>query len=693
MTTVESVHQDRQLHGSSVSDGSEHHEWRTFVDHSSELSGIHTEPSLDKMQATREARTMSTSGGFEPTKPSSFAWGENNFPSERPYETSGGFDNMGDLRDTRNSLHSADGISRTRKDLLAAGSPVGGFRATNSANELRRMSLMGRGFDSARHGTPARAPSRSLLEESPGGGHGAATFSHGPRDIRFDYVFENQTNEQPKKGFEFEKGEIGFSGAKQMDSRALSFDDENTLDWGNQSTPPTPASFVSLDTTAHHTAWESGRTEIRAPAASVDSTELSGWAVAVDEESVIAETEANGLREWSRATDNFSRAGSTRSLATRDNGVACDSPWRGSVTGRSSVVPEPSLDDVQEWPRAPFDTPMSSSAWGDSSVEGWPGTTVARSLDFSNAEDMSTTNGGTHRHRRHHHHSKHHKKASPPPMANLESDDRALASSAVEAWKPPQPGAAQRSPYKRSLSAQCSQHLKKVSTSLAGQWDAFKIGVLGRRSSRVADESLRRSFDSELENYLYLMEMTEHIPSVREMVIEPWAKYFALRMQQGSEAAEEEEEVGEGEDSLGALLTEEPRPVRTERRIFVSILSFPAGLPRPDSLEMRLYTSDRSEILAMAYAARGEPLSLEVPQDIPPNPLIELIFGGCELVARYEWAAAICCPGAPLEAGLEERGRRKDEFGVGEEPKSILASFKIAYVTKESFRQSVSSLM
>ncbi|KAF4679582.1 chromosome X 22, partial [Perkinsus olseni] len=485
---------------------------------------------------------------------------------------------------------------------------------------------------------------------------------------------------------------IGFGGVNQMESRTLSFDDDgDSLNWGVQSIPPTPASFVSLDTTTRHGGWEqiaSGE-PTRMPAPSGESADLTGWAVAVDEESVVGETDESGLREWTKATDSFSRAGSSRSVATRDNGVSCDSPWRRSATTPSDARFDLGFDDAHEWPRAPFDTPMSTSAWGDSPADGWPGT-VARSLDFSTAGDLSNANGRARHHRHHHRHSKHRRKVSLSPPIDLGSDDKPLTRSALQPWKPPQ--APKHDGHQGSISAQ----LKRVSTSITGQWDAFKVSVLGRRSSR--GEGLRQSsFCSEMEDYLYLLEMTEHIPSVREMVIEPWAKYFAFKMEL-PEVAQEEEEEEESLDSVENLpsAVEDTRPPepKKERRVFVSILSYPGTLPRPNSLEVRLVRSDQSEILSMAFASRGEPLSVEVPADAPPNFLIELIFGGCELVARYQWAAAIACPGAPLEAPLEKRGRPEDQFELDEDPqKSIFASFKIAFVTDQNFRQPVSSPM
>ncbi|KAF4689080.1 chromosome X 22 [Perkinsus olseni] len=601
--------------------------WRTFVDHSTE-SGV---------------ETVSSSMGFgtmpnlwkaeEPLQP----------PIQRSatYTSSDAFGSMGDLRDTRASIQSAPGVSTMqygRNSFFTADSPAMELRGYNGVNDsIRKSTTMGRGFDSARHGTPARAATRSLLDEAPA--RGAATYSHAPRDTFFGES-GGATNGR-RSGLEFETGQIGFGGVNQMESRTLSFDDDgDSLNWGAQSIPPTPASFASLDTTTRHGGWEqiaSGE-PTRTPAPSGESADLTGWAVAVDEESVVGETDENGLREWTKATDSFSRAGSSRSVATRDNGVSCDSPWRRSATTPSDARFDLGYDDAHEWPRAPFDTPMSTSAWGDSPADGWPGT-VARSLDFSTAGDLSNANGRARHHRHHHRHSKHRR-----------------------------------------------------------QWDAFKVSVLGRRSSR--GEGLRQSsFCSEMEDYLYLLEMTEHIPSVREMVIEPWAKYFAFKMELPEVAQEEEEE--ESLDSVENLpsAVEDTRPAepKKERRVFVSILSYPGTLPRPNSLEVRLVRSDQSEILSMAFASRGEPLSVEVPADAPPNFLIELIFGGCELVARYQWAAAIACPGAPLEAPLEKRGRPEDQFELDEDPqKSFFAcpmnlsteviNFGIIPIDKSSFQ-------
>ncbi|KAF4669936.1 chromosome X 22 [Perkinsus olseni] len=332
---------------------------------------------------------------------------------------------------------------------------------------------------------------------------------------------------------------------------------------------------------------------------------------------------------------------------------------------------------------------MSTSAWGDSPVDGWPGT-VARSLDFSTAGDLSNANGRARHHRHHHRHSKHRHKVSLSPPIDLGSDDKPLTRSALQPWKPPQ--APKHDGHQGSISAQ----LKRVSTSITGQWDAFKVSVLGRRSSR--GEGLRQSsFCSEMEDYLYLLEMTEHIPSVRQMVIEPWAKYFAFKMELPEVAQEEEESLDSVENLPSAVEDTRPTEPKKERRVFVSILSYPATLPRPNSLEVRLVRSDQSEILSMAFASRGEPLSVEVPADAPPNFLIELIFGGCELVARYQWAAAIACPGAPLEALLEKRGRPEDQFGLDEDPQKSfflcrmnllteVINFGIIPVDKFSFR-------
>lgn len=678
------------LYSGESSSQSEEHQWQTF---GGSTTGNSITTSTTKVDIPPALAVESSMGfGLRPDSWESTT-GRQPLSSSSALLTSG----MSDLRDSRTSVRSAPGMSTLqysssgfgRDSFMTAGSPAMTFRGSNGLSDPMHNSRMpGRGFDSARHGTPARAATRSLLDESPA--MGAATYSHAPRYGGFGEV------ESRRSGFGLEGGE---NGVNKANFRASSFDDGNSVDWGNQSVPPTPASgFVSLDTTIRQGGWESPLSIAPSRAMARDSTDLDGWAVAVDEESVVAETEANGLREWTKAMDTFSRTGSCRSVATRDNGFSCDSPWKRSVTAPTF---EATLERDQEWPRAPFDdTPMSCSDWGDSSVDGWPGG-VARSLDFSTSGNTSVGGGGGgHRHRNHQHRSKHNRKLSVP--IDLDSDDKPLKRTALQPWKPPPPPPAKQEPYPRSL----SMHLKRMSTSITGRWDAFKVNVLGRRPSRVGDD--RHGFGSEMEDYLYLLEMTEHIHPVREMIIKPWAEYFRLKMQQPEEVVDddyeeeekeeqEEEEYDEGEslDHVENLQSAvEMRRPPQERRMFVSILSYPLTLPRPDSLEVRLVRSDRSEILAMAYASRGEPLSVEVPSDNPPNFVIELIFGGPDLVAEYQWAAAIACPGAPLEATLGKRRKAEDEFDFDENcQESIFASFRIENVPKQNFRQSVSSVM